>query len=176
MDRLSGVLTRAAFEDAASHAFGETDRPVCVVVADLDRFKGLNDTYGHAAGDAAIRAFGGVLARGVRAGDLVGRIGGEEFAVVLPNCRLADAARIAQKLRVRWATLDLRRESDAVPDGLRSTASFGVVERMESETLEQALARADALLYRAKRLGRDRVVADAERPVPSPAVRMRVAT
>ena len=176
VDRLSGVLTRAAFEDAASHAFGETDRPVCVVVADLDRFKGLNDTYGHAAGDAAIRAFGGVLARGVRAGDLVGRIGGEEFAVVLPNCRLADAARIAQKLRVRWATLDLRRESDAVPDGLRSTASFGVVERMESETLEEALARADALLYRAKRLGRDRVVADAERPVPSPAVRMRVAT
>jgi diguanylate cyclase (GGDEF)-like protein len=150
-DSLTGLLNRRALENAV-RSLGEGVGPRSVVMADLDHFKQLNDTHGHETGDRALRAFSQTLAASVRRDDLVGRHGGEEFAVVLPGCSAADAVTVIEKVRV-----DLRAALAAHSLPV-VTASFGVVAALPGEELASALARADAALFQAKHEGRDRVI------------------
>ncbi|WP_237215217.1 GGDEF domain-containing protein [Falsiroseomonas oryziterrae] len=161
-DPLTGLRNRRGFLDAGVAAITRAARdgvPVSVVALDLDRFKAVNDTHGHAAGDAVLRGAASAVLSGLRAGDLAGRLGGEEFALLLPGAGLRDASAMAERLRVALPV--------AVPHptaGARVTASFGVAELdpvaeagHAARVLEAAIAAADGALYVAKRGGRDRV-------------------
>ena len=137
------------------------DRPLSVVMCDLDAFKTVNDTHGHGAGDLVLATFGERVRQNLRGSDLAGRIGGEEFLLVLPETDLAGATLLAERLceAVRAAPV-------ALPEGpLRVTCSMGVAERRALDRDGGVLlARADAALYEAKREGRDRVVVAAPEP------------
>jgi diguanylate cyclase (GGDEF)-like protein len=154
-DSLTGVLSRRGFGKAADAVVARSLRrsePVAVLAIDLDHFKAVNDTHGHAVGDAvlreATRAWRGVL----REGDLLGRLGGEEFAVLLPLTDLRQAREVADRLRDVTSRL-----SFAAAPGLQVTTSVGVAALRSQESLAQALERADLALYQAKRAGRNRV-------------------
>ncbi len=154
-DPLTGLLNRRALE--ALGVEGDPGDTVVgsVICVDLDHFKRVNDRHGHAVGDRVLVRVADVLAKSVRKGDSVIRIGGEEFLVVMPGAPLAAALRIAELAREAIAGSVVE-----APEGqVRITASFGVAERHVDETHDQAFARADAALYEAKRRGRDRVVA-----------------
>ncbi len=159
-DALTGIGNRRRLDVLAQdlHAQGSQAAPATVVVIDLDRFKTVNDQFGHAAGDAVLRGTAQLLAGAIRHGDTVLRFGGEEFVVLLPNSTGAQAAIVADALRAR-----LEAHRFALQDGvsLRVTASFGVAELFRGEHLTAALRRADAALYEAKRQGRNQIrVAD----------------
>jgi diguanylate cyclase (GGDEF)-like protein len=150
-DSLTGLLNRRSLENKA-RVLGPESSPRAVVMADLDHFKQLNDTFGHQTGDRALRLFARTLSGALRTDDLVCRHGGEEFAVVLPRCPAGEAATIME--RVRSALTAVCAEA-----GLPNvTASFGVVESDHLEDLAEALQRADVALFEAKEHGRDRVV------------------
>jgi diguanylate cyclase (GGDEF)-like protein len=154
-DVLTGLLNRRALFDT----FSERDLPpfTSLVVFDLDDFKVINDSYGHALGDEVIRQFAETLRSEVRVIDTPARIGGEEFAVVLPRSRSDAAVQIAE--RVRRAFGDVRIATRKGP--LRCTVSAGVASvAAGGEPLSEVLRRADDALYVAKRNGRDRVVAE----------------
>ena len=140
-DPLTGLWNRRGWETATTKL---TEGPTAVAVLDLDHFKMWNDKHGHAAGDALLRGCAGAWVTLLRRGDVLARFGGEEFALVLPDCELDEAVFVVD---------DLRR---AVPG--RATASAGVT-LLTDEGLDAALARADELLYRAKETGRNRTVA-----------------
>jgi diguanylate cyclase (GGDEF)-like protein len=125
-----------------------------VVVCDLDYFKRVNDTYGHGAGDFVLHVFGERLLGTLREADLAGRIGGEEFLMVLPETDLSGARPFAERLRKAIASTPIPLPSGA----LSITCSLGIAERTAAD-LEagQLLARADAALYQAKSSGRDQV-------------------
>jgi diguanylate cyclase (GGDEF)-like protein len=153
-DPLTDLLNRRGFEESADRLLRDAHAwPISLVVADIDRFKSINDTFGHSAGDAVLEAFGALLRKVARQVDPCGRLGGEEFAVLLPNCDAAGAHVFADRLRI------LVRETrfDGLPRSRRVTASFGVVAARRGESLDDLVARADKALYRAKRAGRDRV-------------------
>jgi diguanylate cyclase (GGDEF)-like protein len=133
-------------------------RPLAVIMCDLDHFKEVNDRYGHATGDLVLRCFSAVVCGRLRGSDLVGRIGGEEFLVVLPETGGGEALTVAEGLRTALAA-----EPMPVPDGedLRVTCCFGVVEYGANDVDGGSLlARADMALYRAKASGRNRVEFD----------------
>jgi diguanylate cyclase (GGDEF)-like protein len=127
-------------------------RPFCLMIADLDHFKQINDAWGHTTGDRALVEFANLLQRQCRSEDLVARFGGEEFVVLFPDHTLDTAARIAERLRVQTPSATPRELGDR-----RIHASFGVAQAVPGETAQQLIRRADAALYRAKSLGRDRV-------------------
>lgn len=155
-DQLTGILNRRGFEEAAERAIVNAQRqhqPLAMVLADIDNFKIINDRYGHATGDCALRHFAQRLARLVRRGDLIGRVGGEEFALLLMNTRDADALEVVERVRRDIAAMPVE---GAGP--LMMTASFGVTALRPGDTsLAQLLMRADRALYRSKLDGRDRV-------------------
>jgi diguanylate cyclase (GGDEF)-like protein len=159
VDELTGAMTRRYFFERASVEFQRAQReraPLSVVMVDLDHFKSLNDTWGHAFGDQVLRTFGTLAQSHKRAHDLFGRYGGEEFALLLPRANLEGAMRAAQCLRQETEVLALHCNNQPV----RVTASFGVATRAEDDTcIETLLARADSALYRAKTEGRNRVEA-----------------
>ena len=124
-----------------------------MVVVDVDRFKAVNDTFGHAVGDAVLRAVAVRLLTDLRDEDLAARWGGEEFLLMLPD--IGDAAAVAERLRAAVAAEPVRAEEQTVP----VTASFGWATWDGGESAEALVARADAALYEAKQAGRDRVVA-----------------
>jgi diguanylate cyclase (GGDEF)-like protein len=148
-----------------------------VLLLDLDRFKLINDRFGHLVGDAALRAVGNLLITGVRPGDLVGRFGGEEFVVLLPDADTTRAADVAERLRARIAALPVATGVAGEPY-CRVTVSIGVAGRASlrpgpvGDELTALLRAADAALYVAKQAGRDRVqtaqLGDHPRPGPSP--------
>lgn len=156
-DSLTGMLNRRAFFDtarAALHCMRKQAGTMAIVAFDLDQFKALNDSHGHGAGDAALRALADAALGDVRRGDLVGRLGGDEFAIALPRTDLARATAIAERLRARVEALRISHRGAT----LRLTASFGVAtQTTRREPFEETLARADAALYRAKAEGRNRV-------------------
>lgn len=164
-DGLTGVMSRKAWEDMASRVLAATARggiPPALLIIDIDRFKGVNDTYGHAAGDAVLKGFASLAGAQVRVTDGLGRLGGEEFAVVLPATRVADAVRLAERIRAGA-------EQHAVHIGehgamVRYTISGGVACLRPGETLALLSARADAALYRAKLDGRNRIVVHDDGP------------
>lgn len=121
--------------------------PVSVVVADLDHFKATNDTYGHASSDQVIRRFAAFLTESTADYHVVGRIGGEEFAILLPGTNLVAARLFAEGVRAAYAALQI----DGFPPHKRFSASFGVAELGREETLPELLGRANSALYQRRR-------------------------
>lgn len=156
-DELTGLNNRRAFFELGERAFvhNRRPRPMAVVMFDIDHFKQVNDTCGHAAGDQLLRAIAAALRPLVRPADVLGRLGGEEFALILADTERDQGLAIAERLRLAIAAV-------AVADGertVRCTASFGVSAcRDGSSTLDALLSEADLALFRAKRGGRNRVV------------------
>lgn len=156
-DPLTGVGNRRAFGEMAEVALAELaqgGRPMCVVTLDIDRFKSVNDTYGHAAGDDVLVAVAERLSRFVRAGDYIGRLGGEEFGVLLPKCEAKDGKAVAERLRYALRSLPIRCRDGTT---LQVTASFGGVTLTQPTKLDDALRVADEAMYASKEGGRDRV-------------------
>jgi diguanylate cyclase (GGDEF)-like protein len=153
-DGLTGLLLRNRFLELARLALGDIhhqQKAACVLYLDADHFKQINDDHGHAAGDAALVALATALRAQTRAGDLIGRIGGEEFALLLPGIDQPEAARRGEKLQSAIRMIQR-------PDG-PLTVSIGIAEcRDADESLEALLARADQAMRQAKREGRDRIV------------------
>jgi len=155
-DELTGLPNRRTFMDTAANLF-QSSESVSLLLLDIDHFKKVNDTYGHDAGDEVLRALADGGRTYSRANDVFARIGGEEFAVLLPETDLEQACAIAEKLRMAFERQDLRHfwlTSDPIP----FTVSIGVATRVPSEDrVEEVLKRADQALYRAKEGGRNRV-------------------
>jgi diguanylate cyclase (GGDEF)-like protein/PAS domain S-box-containing protein len=161
-DALTGLYNRRYFEEALGRELVVAKRsghPVTVVMADLDFFKAVNDTFGHLAGDEVLKTFGEWMRRSSRASDFCFRWGGEEFLLVLPHMSLDDAANRAEQLRAAFAT------SGVVCDGVKIaiTASFGIASfPHDGTTIDQLVNAADARLYVAKASGRNRVISTSE--------------
>ena len=150
-DPLTGILNRQGFDTVAAQAFGRArPRRMALALADIDYFKQVNDRYGHGAGDAALASVAERLATALGRDGTVGRIGGEEFAILLPGLDGAAALARVELLRQRLRPVG---SDDPVP---AATVSFGVAERVPGETLTELMERADAALYQSKREGRDR--------------------
>ncbi len=145
-------IARAATEIARSRRY---QRPLALLALDIDHFKSVNDTHGHATGDQALREVAGCIQSVLRGNDLSARFGGEEFAILLPETQVGAAAEVAERLRLRIAAL-------SIPTGngpLTITTSIGVTTLMPGDDgLDRLMARADACLYAAKHGGRNRVV------------------
>lgn len=158
-DSLTGILNRQHFMDEAKtvlHDCRGSAREVCLVLIDLDNFKAVNDSHGHVAGDVVLQCATAVLQVSMRSQDIFGRVGGEEFGVLLPDCPLEAARQRAEELRIKIGTMD-RAETGISFD---VSASFGVASALESGyDLRQMLIHADSALYLAKRNGRNRVEA-----------------
>ncbi|MCW3480830.1 GGDEF domain-containing protein [Neisseriaceae bacterium JH1-16] len=152
-DALTGLYNRRALLDLAERAVGQ-QALLAVLMIDLDHFKTINDRYGHAAGDAALRQFAERLTQSCRRGDLIGRYGGEEFCVVLPGATASVAQRVAERLRAAMAAEPVMFGQQRIA----VTISIGLAcQRPELAELEPLLAAADSALYQAKRRGRNRV-------------------
>lgn len=160
-DALTGANNRHRFLERGEEEVARTkryNRPLSVIMLDIDHFKRINDTYGHAAGDDVLRLLSENCRQVFRKTDVFGRIGGEEFAAVLPETTLQQAEQVAERLRSTLQRLQL-----TGPDGLiRFTVSIGVAEYKEGQQLEHILYYADQALYKAKRLGRNRVVVEVQ--------------
>ena len=158
-DPLTGVLNRRGFEDAALRAVANGRRQrqsITVAIADIDHFKSINDQHGHTVGDRTLRFISGCLTRGLRGGDVVGRIGGEEFALLLVSSSAEQAAEAMERIRIEIATGDAEGGAP-VP----VTASFGVAAALlggasSEQILAETMDRADQALYRSKVEGRNR--------------------
>jgi diguanylate cyclase (GGDEF)-like protein/PAS domain S-box-containing protein len=154
-DPLTQVANRAEFDrvhELFVAAHRESDRPCALIMADIDRFKKVNDTYGHQAGDAVIQTFARLLQNACHPGDLVARYGGEEFVMLCADCDNTTAARRAEETR-----LQLSETRQAAIDGNSATASFGVTEIQPGDTTDTMLRRADRALMMSKQTGRNRV-------------------
>ena len=155
-DFLSGLCNRRHFFTLGTKLFANAKREhlsFCIAMVDIDHFKRVNDTYGHDAGDAVIRGVSAALAGRFREGDLVARLGGEEFGVLAVNMEPGEMHRVFDEVRQTIAAVSHRYGGEE----LRVTVSVGVC-RAPADSLEQTLQRADECLYEAKRSGRDRVV------------------
>lgn len=159
VDPLTGIHNRRYFDERLAEEIaraGRIGRPLSLILADLDRFKAVNDRYGHAAGDHVLAVAAARLSEVTRASDVLARFGGEEFVVLVPHTGAGEAVRLAERMR-----RTLREASPTVPGAgaLRVTASFGVATYLPGEGRAAFFARSDAALYAAKAAGRDRVVA-----------------
>jgi diguanylate cyclase (GGDEF)-like protein len=159
VDDLTGIMNRRAFLSRAEHLLNvanRSDKAVALVYIDLDNFKAINDDFGHAAGDAVLKRFADILGGVVRQSDLVGRLGGEEFALVIYGAGKDDARRVVEIL------LSETRDTRVAIAGhlIHFTTSAGLAYLPAGERLdvEQLLAQADKALHRAKHTGKDRVV------------------
>lgn len=150
-DTLTGALNRGAIIERAGTLLAGGS--LSLIVLDIDHFKRVNDTLGHPVGDAVIRGVVDCLEQTVPDGGLIGRVGGEEFAALLPGRTLNAAVKLAERMRLHIAN-----HAFALPRSLQVTASFGVSWNPPGTSFEQAYARADEALYQAKRSGRNRVV------------------
>lgn len=160
-DSLTGILNRSGFLVAAQRAVSDSAygfRPTSVIVMDLDEFKAINDQYGHAAGDRLLAGFASVAQSTLRAEDVLGRIGGEEFCALLVGVSEPAAVTIADRLRLAFA----RAIIDFDDGTLTGTVSMGVAQLGFNEELGTAIQRADMAMYQAKKLGRDRVTRASE--------------
>jgi diguanylate cyclase (GGDEF)-like protein len=154
-DSLTGLLNRFAFDEQLTRVLNETDRfggACSLIIADLDNFKQINDTRGHAGGDSVLEHVAAVFREGIRTVDLCARIGGEELAIILPQTGLVGATELAERLRARLAAAPVQLAGGPVP----VTASFGVASYPEAVKSREALhSAADKALYQAKGDGRN---------------------
>lgn len=159
-DKLTGLLNRRGFAEHSAQIYAlpqRSDVPVAIIAADLDHFKTVNDRFGHAVGDQALQHISGLLQKDRRADDLVVRMGGEEFILILPGTTLEQGLAIADALRSLIADTPMQHDKEPV----EMTASFGVaVITKRDSCLEDAVMRADDALFRSKRGGRNRVDLD----------------
>jgi diguanylate cyclase (GGDEF)-like protein len=165
-DPLTGLYNRRGFLAAAALMMNANQRkklaPVCVLAFDLDKFKSINDRHGHKAGDAVLEMFAKSVQKTMRADDIIGRLGGEEFVAVISG-KLADACIAAERVRVAFEAAALAPDSPGIP----VTVSIGVATGLPTAALERIIERADASLYRAKENGRNRVESDEALVVPT---------
>lgn len=157
-DALTGLANRRRFEERAKEECIRAQRyhhPLSLLLADIDHFKSINDTYGHAFGDTVLKDIGQTLLRHCRTSDLCARHGGEEFAVLLPETELTEACKVADRLCAAVRSLAFKQPSGIV----RVTISFGAttLNHDQPQTIEDLLEQSDQALYAAKRNGRDRV-------------------
>lgn len=155
-DSLTGLLSRHAFLDNASNYVSLAQREqkaFAVMIIDLDHFKSINDRYGHPAGDAVLRLFADVVNSVARRSDIVGRLGGEEFAIVLPSTTTTEALEFSERLHMAINQAVLTFNDSAI----RYTVSIGLAEcgADAKEGIDDLLARADLALYQAKQSGRN---------------------
>jgi len=154
-DLLTGIANRRIFLESLGGAISFAQRhqtPLSIIMADLDDFKSVNDTFGHNAGDRVLQAFATLLMENSREEDLIARWGGEEFIMMLPGTSATEATVFGERLRHRF-------EEITFPDsGIRLTASFGVAAYQPGETSTSFIDRADQALYEAKRLGKNQVI------------------
>lgn len=156
-DNLTKLINRQTFELLSANMLADSRRhhhPLTVVIADLDNFKQINDTYGHAAGDKVLQEVGRLLKETIREADMVCRWGGEEFALFLNKCSVVDGERVADQIREKIADFQFEYELYHI----RATISIGLTSYRHGETLDEAMARADSALYVAKNTGRNSVI------------------
>ncbi|MEK7638394.1 MAG: GGDEF domain-containing protein [Patescibacteria group bacterium] len=171
-DELTGVLNRRGFLHGADAEFrlvssgtSTIERrvgvqiPFAIVFCDLDNFKELNDTHGHAVGDEALKLCAQIFSHSLRQGDMIGRWGGEEFVIALAGVGATNAERIAEKLRANLEKAQLVWEGVHIA----MSGSFGVALCHNGDTLHDIIARADRAMYEAKKSGKNRVVVSPER-------------
>jgi diguanylate cyclase (GGDEF)-like protein len=164
MDPLTGMFNRRGFAEATSRVIereAKAGRPVTVLIFDIDHFKSINDRFGHPAGDEILKLFSAVVVNALRITDLSGRIGGEEFAALLP-CSLEEGVLAAERVREAFEASGI---VDDVAGPVDTTVSIGVAGGPAGTELEVLLAAADTALYQAKRGGRNRVEAAEELPL-----------
>ena len=157
-DSLTGVANRRHFYEVAMQSFAAAqagEQPLSLLVLDFDFFKRINDTFGHQSGDHVLSGVAKRLAAGIRPGDFIGRVGGEEFAILLPDTELSIARYVAEHLRTVLADMSFALPGD---DDVSITVSVGgTAVRATDANFDASYARADAALYRAKAAGRNRV-------------------
>jgi len=160
IDPLTKSLTRRHFFGIAQSEFlrfSRYHRPLSALILDTDDFKNINDTYGHHAGDLVLRSFSLVAIEQKRVPDTFGRLGGEEFGLLLPETNLEQARVVAERIQKTWEKSPV--SLDGVP--IHSTVSIGVVEAgAEDKSFEDLLRRADQMMYKAKGRGKNQVAAE----------------
>jgi diguanylate cyclase len=157
-DVLTGIANRRYFLDRLDEEIKRVRRyggELALAILDVDHFKKINDTYGHAAGDDALRVLTSTIEDSLRDTDLVGRLGGEEFGVMLPGTGLSGALEVAERIRTDVEAIDFHYMGVRIP----ITISVGVALVGEGETVDTLSAKADEMLYQAKKNGRNRVEA-----------------
>jgi diguanylate cyclase (GGDEF)-like protein/PAS domain S-box-containing protein len=158
IDSLTGLANRQAFMQRAKNEFNRARRyarPLTVVMIDIDHFKAINDRYGHAAGDEVLRQAADICQSSLRGSDLMGRIGGEEFVLLLPDTPHTNAYHVAERMRVHLYETPIELENGTT---LNVTASFGVASMNEDDSdFNAVLERADEAMYHAKHDGRNQV-------------------
>jgi diguanylate cyclase len=159
-DPLTGIPNRKAFDTELEHAMEgavKSRDPMSLLMCDIDHFKQFNDTWGHQTGDQVLKLVANCISENVKGRDTAARFGGEEFAVVLPQTELADAVRLAYQIRSKVESKKLVKKSTGDILGV-ITISIGVAQYDMKEGTESLIQRADACLYAAKRMGRNRVM------------------
>ena len=159
-DELTGVANRRGVLERLHLALEGVQRhgtPLSIALLDIDHFKSINDQYGHGCGDAVLRAFGSLLSTEMRAIDVAGRYGGEEFLLVLPETDIPQALVLLERLRQRTQDMPWDR---LVDQPVTVTCTVGATQYQPGEPVEAAIARADAAMYSGKALGRNRVIID----------------
>ncbi len=157
IDALTGVPNRLGYEQHIAQEFARWKRfknSLVLIVCDIDRFKRINDDYGHAAGDKALKTLAKVLSQNIRETDYLARYGGEEFALIMPGATQGDAKMVAEKLRQSIESSGFHFKNEP----LTITMSCGVAEFKKGDVPTDVFERADAALYKAKQTGRNKVV------------------
>ena len=160
IDSLTGLPNRRSLDEILprqQQRCAEGRQPLCLIMADIDNFKQLNDCYGHLAGDRTLRAVADILRENIRPSDTVARFGGEEFAIVLPDTQLETALLIAERIRNAVSTATPDQIEQKTQPSIIVNISLGVAQMRAGEPLDTLVNDADAALYRAKREGRNRV-------------------
>lgn len=154
-DTLTGLPNRRAFDAELARRFAQWQRygtPISIAIVDVDHFKKFNDTWGHLAGDFVLASVARTLAETIRESDMVARLGGEEFAVIMPSTNISDGAHAAR----RFCEAIRSRVWDFEGQELRVTASVGVAQAVEKDSVSTLIKRSDEAMYCAKQSGRDR--------------------
>jgi len=159
-DMLTDLNNRRAFLEKGALLLNQATRfnhPLSVIMLDVDHFKQINDTFGHAIGDSVLLSLAQILRSMAREVDVVGRIGGEEFAIILPETSISNAATFAERLRTFIANTNV----NSAKGEIKVTASFGIASNANCDmSLDNLISKADEALYRAKQLGRNRIEYD----------------
>lgn len=158
-DSLTGLANRKFYDETLTNEIATAKQqtlPLSLCMIDVDHFKKFNDSYGHSAGDSALRIVANMFSRNVRDCDLVARYGGEEFSVVMPNADLSIASKVSNRICEALSAKQIVRRSTGERLG-NVTVSVGVAQLRENDTAETLIERADGALYEAKRAGRNRV-------------------
>ncbi len=156
-DPLTDIANRRHFEAICQQEITRAKRynqPLCLAMADIDKFKSINDTYGHSVGDCVIQSFANLMKTESRESDLPARIGGEEFALLMPQTQIGDALNMIERLRQTFSTTEHCDCEQTV------TASFGLIQFQSQDTLSEMLRRVDKALYQAKSNGRNQTICD----------------